>query len=76
MLRDMIAADTVPCYRLTKVFRQAQESLIIRYAHQINNGEMPYIDSPFKKPEIWEQKADCLFMDSDEATQEQLGFGF
>jgi len=74
VLRDIIAADTVPCYRLTKVFRQAQESLIIRYAHQINNGEMPYIDSPFKKPEIWEQKADCLFMDSDEATQEQLGF--
>jgi exodeoxyribonuclease V alpha subunit len=74
VLRDIIAAETVSCYRLTKVFRQAQESLIIRYVHQINNGEMPYIDSPFKKPEIWEQKADCLFMDSDEATQEQLGF--
>ena len=74
VLRDMIASETAPCYRLTKVFRQAQESLIIRYAHQINNGEMPYIDSPFKKPEIWEQKADCLFMDSDEATKEQLGF--
>ena len=74
VLRDIIAAKTVPCYRLNKVFRQAQESLIIRYAHQINSGEMPYIDSPFKKPEIWEQKADCLFMDSDEATQEQLGF--
>jgi exodeoxyribonuclease V alpha subunit len=74
VLRDIIAAETVACYRLTKVFRQAQESLIIRYAHQINSGEMPYIDSPFKKPAIWEQKADCLFMDSDEATQEQLGF--
>jgi exodeoxyribonuclease V alpha subunit len=35
---------------------------------------MPYIDSPFKKPEIWDQEADCLFVDSDEATQEQLGF--
>jgi exodeoxyribonuclease V alpha subunit len=74
VLRDIIAAETVSCYRLTKVFRQAQESLIIRYAHQINSGEMPYIDSPFKKPKIWEQEADCLFMDSDEATQEQLGF--
>jgi exodeoxyribonuclease V alpha subunit len=74
VLRDMIASEMVPCYRLTKIFRQAQESLIIRYAHQINNGEMPYIDSPFKKPKIWEQEADCLFMDSDEATQEQLGF--
>ena len=35
---------------------------------------MPYIDSPFKKPEIWKEGADCLFMDSDEATKEQLNF--
>ena len=74
VLRDMITAEKVPCFRLTKIFRQAQESLIIRYAHQINNGQMPYIDSPFKKPEIWQNGADCLFLDSDEATQEQLGF--
>jgi len=23
--------------------------------NQINNGDFPYIDSPFKKPEIWKQ---------------------
>lgn len=74
VLRNMITAEKVPCFRLTKVFRQAKKSLIIRYAHQINNGEMPYIDSPFKKPEIWQNKADCLFLDSDEATQQQLSF--
>jgi exodeoxyribonuclease V alpha subunit len=74
VLRDMIAAETIPCYRLTQVFRQAKESLIIRYAHQINKGDMPYIDSPFKKPEIWQNGTDCLFVDSDEATKEQLGF--
>jgi exodeoxyribonuclease V alpha subunit len=74
VLRDIIASGSVKCFELKKVFRQAQESLIIRYAHQINNGDMPYIDSPFKKPEIWQQKADCLFMDSDEATKEQLNF--
>lgn len=74
VLRDIIASGTVPCFELKKVFRQAQESLIIRYAHQVNNGDMPYIDSPFKNPEIWQQKADCLFMDSDEATKEQLNF--
>ena len=70
----MITSGTVPCFRLSKVFRQAQESLIIRYAHQINSGELPYIDSPFKIPEIWKQGADCLFLDSDEATKEQLSF--
>jgi len=74
VLRDIIASGAVYCFELKKIFRQAQESLIIRYAHQINNGDMPYIDSPFKKPEIWEQKSDCLFMDSDEATKEQLNF--
>jgi exodeoxyribonuclease V alpha subunit len=74
VLRDMITSGTVPCFRLSKVFRQAQESLIIRYAHQINSGELPYIDSPFKMPEIWKQGADCLFLDSDEATKEQFSF--
>jgi len=74
VLRDIITSNSVPCFRLTKIFRQAQESLIIRYAHEINNGELPYIDSPFKKPEVWDQGADCLFMDSDEATKEQLNF--
>ena len=74
VLRDIIASGSVKCFELKKVFRQAQESLIIRYAHQINNGDTPYIDSPFKKPEIWQQKVDCLFMDSDEATMEQLNF--
>lgn len=74
VLRDMISSGTVPCFRLTKIFRQAQQSLIIKYAHQINNGEMPYIDSPFKKPELWKQEKDCLFLDSDEVTKEQLSF--
>ncbi len=74
VLRDMISSGTVPCFRLTKIFRQAQQSLIIKYAHQINNGEIPYIDSPFKKPELWKQEKDCLFLDADEVTKEQLSF--
>jgi len=74
VLRDIIASGAVRCFELKEVFRQAQESSIIRYAHQINQGDMPYIDSPFKNPEMWQQKADCLFMDSDEATKEQLNF--
>lgn len=64
----------VPCLRLTKVFRQAQESLIISYAHQINSGEVPRIESPFHRPRAWQEKKDCLFIDSEEATSEQLRF--
>lgn len=74
VLKDMIASEVIPCFRLTQVFRQAQASLIIQYAHQINQGQTPAIASPFKNPELWHKKADCLFIDSDEATQEQLGF--
>lgn len=74
VLRDVIASGKVPCFRLTRIFRQAEQSLIVNYAHEINRGEMPYIDSPFKRPEIWTNGADCFFMDSDEATGEQLRF--
>jgi exodeoxyribonuclease V alpha subunit len=74
VLRDIIASNGVPCFRLTRIFRQAAQSLIIRYAHQINHGELPHIDSPFKKPEVWTNGSDCFFMDSDEATQAQLSF--
>ena len=74
VLKDIISSTVMPCFRLTQVFRQATESSIIKYAHQINKGETPYIDSPFKSPDIWKHGGDCLFIDSDEATQEQLGF--
>ena len=74
VLRDMIASGAIPCFRLSKIFRQAEQSAIIRYAYQINSGELPHIDSPFKKPDVWENGTDCFFMDADEATQAQLGF--
>jgi len=73
VLRDIIASDRIPCFRLKKVFRQAEASLIVQYAHQINRGVMPAIDSPFQFPEKW-KTADCLFVDSDEASKEQLNF--
>ena len=74
VLRDIIASSQVPCFRLTRVFRQAAQSLIIRHAHRINAGELPRIDSPFEQPALWTNGADCFFMDADEATQAQIGF--
>ena len=74
VLRDMIGAGTIPCFRLSRIFRQAQASSIIKFAYQINQGDLPWIDSPFNKPEVWENGTDCIFMDADEATKEQLGF--
>lgn len=74
VLRDLLEASTVPAFRLTRVFRQAEESLIIRFAHQINQGEIPKIESPFHRPDLWKHKAGCMFIDADEATGEQLQF--
>jgi exodeoxyribonuclease V alpha subunit len=41
VLADVIASGAVPVVRLTEIFRQAAESLIITNAHRINRGVMP-----------------------------------
>lgn len=38
---DMLRADMLPAIRLTEIFRQAQESLIVMNAHRVNQGMMP-----------------------------------
>jgi len=74
VLKDIIESGKIPCFRLNKIFRQAAKSWIIKYAHQINNGKNPFIQSPFNSPEIWKNDHDCIFIDSDEATKEQITF--
>lgn len=41
VLRDIIDSDVVSTVKLSDIFRQSEESLIIVNAHKINNGEMP-----------------------------------
>jgi exodeoxyribonuclease V alpha subunit len=41
VLRDLLAADVVPRVRLTRVFRQAQQSGVVTNAHRINAGKPP-----------------------------------
>ncbi len=41
VLRDIIDSNAVATVKLTDIFRQSEESLIIVNAHRINNGEMP-----------------------------------
>jgi len=74
VLRDLLLSGKVPHSRLTKIFRQAEESDIIKFAHRINKGTTPKIHSPLADPDLWTKPDDCLFIDSDEATQEQLKF--
>ena len=42
---DIIKSGAVPVVRLTEIFRQAEESLIIRNAHLINEGTVPPLDN-------------------------------
>ena len=74
VLHDLLSSKKIHHYRLTKIFRQAKESSIITYAHSINTGEVPDIPSPIKDRDLFNSKNDCLFIDSEEATQEQLKF--
>ena len=38
---DCLRSNNLPTVRLTEIFRQAQESLIVMNAHRVNQGEMP-----------------------------------
>jgi exodeoxyribonuclease V alpha subunit len=74
VLSDLLKTQSVPRFRLTKVFRQAQASSIIRFAHEINSGSVPRIISPLAKANAFAEGHDCLFVDADEATQDQIKF--
>ena len=45
VLRDIIDSGCFPVIRLTRIFRQAQQSRIIMNAHRINDGKMPDISN-------------------------------
>lgn len=74
VLADLLRTPGVPRFELREIFRQAEASQIVRFAHAIQQGQMPVIPSPLARPEVWQQKLDCLFVDGEEATQEQIRF--
>lgn len=41
VLKDIIESESISCIKLTEIFRQARESMIVVNAHRINHGEMP-----------------------------------
>ena len=41
LFSDLIRSGRIPTIRLTEIFRQAQESLIVMNAHSINRGQLP-----------------------------------
>jgi exodeoxyribonuclease V alpha subunit len=62
VLGDLIASGAVPVCRLTQVFRQAAQSLIITNAHRINRGEFPLLALPKERA-----GSDCLFVEAEDS---------
>lgn len=58
VLRDIIDSGRFPVIRLTRIFRQAQESRIIMNAHRINAGQMPDLSNG--------RNTDFFFMQKEE----------
>jgi exodeoxyribonuclease V alpha subunit len=68
VLRDVIDSNVAAVTRLSLIFRQAQNSLIITNAHRINQGEM--ITLPDSKGDKSEGKQDDFFLFVSEDPEE------
>lgn len=44
VLHDIIESERFSTVKLTEIFRQAEQSLIVTNAHRINQGELPILD--------------------------------
>jgi exodeoxyribonuclease V alpha subunit len=58
ILNDLIKADIIPTVKLTKIFRQAEESNIVVNAHKINRGEFPFLVNGEKSDFFFIQETD------------------
>lgn len=63
-LNDLIASNKITTVKLTHIFRQAQDSLIIVNAHRVNAGEFPTTQSD-------SGKRDFLFIKENDPTKVQ-----
>ena len=52
ILKDLIDSQVVKVARLTQIYRQATESLIVVNAYRINQGEYPYLPQKFGKDDF------------------------
>ncbi len=61
VLRDIINSNTFTVVRLTEIFRQAQESMIVVNAHRVNQGEFPMLKETDRK-----EATDFYFIQEEE----------
>jgi exodeoxyribonuclease V alpha subunit len=67
VLGDLLDAGVVPAIRLSQVFRQAQESLIVMNAHKIRQGKFPQLVPPKQRA-----GSNCLWVEVEESEDEEV----
>ena len=72
VLADLINSGVVPTVRLTEIFRQAGQSLIVRNAHRIHDGEMPDLGSRQGDASVEEVKRDFFVMEEEDPAKAAL----
>ena len=60
VLHDLIESGSVPVHRLTRIYRQAEDSLIVENAHRILEGEEPIL------PEKGDRSSDFYFFHAED----------
>jgi exodeoxyribonuclease V alpha subunit len=71
VLADVIASGRVPTVRLTEIFRQAAESLIILNAHRVNEGQPPELGVPAAAGPAADTR-DFFFLEEDDPERAAL----
>lgn len=64
VLSDMLESEVIPSDRLTEIFRQAEESLIVVNAHRINRGEHPSFNEEGKDFFLLKRNGERSILDS------------
>ncbi|NCB42858.1 MAG: ATP-dependent RecD-like DNA helicase [Clostridia bacterium] len=64
VLRDILSSETIHSIRLTDIFRQAAESLIVVNAHLINRGEYPSYNERDKDFFFLERRGDTSILET------------
>ncbi len=67
VLGDLLDSGVVPSVRLTQVFRQAQQSLIVTNAHRIRQGQFPQLVPPRERA-----GSNCLWVEVVESEDESV----
>lgn len=63
VLQDLLASKAAPTFRLTRIYRQSEGSLIVTNAHRILDGEEPLLPDPGDK------RSDFYFFPADDAAK-------